>query len=79
MEFLTRLSDVFLVGRMIGGLLIHGILPGTDPFDNHPMPIGRIFRSVSDLRIATLAARNPSWRRSSPCGVRFPFGKELHG
>ena len=51
---------------LLGGLLIHGIFPGTDLFDNHPhvawpfinsMLIGQILMCVFGLYIAGLAAR----------------------
>ena len=51
---------------LLGGLLIHGIFPGTDLFDNHPhvawpfinsMLIGQILMCVFGLYIASLAAR----------------------
>lgn len=51
---------------LLGGLLIHGIFPGADLFDNHPdvawtfinsMLIGQILMCVFGLYIAGLAAR----------------------
>ena len=51
---------------LLGGLLIHGIFPGTDLFDNHPhvawpfinsMLIGQILMCVFGLYVASLAAR----------------------
>ena len=51
---------------LLGGLLIHGIFPGTDLFDNHPdvawtfinsMLIGQILMCMFGLYIAGLAAR----------------------
>ncbi|MEM7668429.1 MAG: tripartite tricarboxylate transporter permease [Pseudomonadota bacterium] len=51
---------------LLGGLLIHGIFPGTDLFDNHPrvawtfinsMLIGQILMLVFGLYISGLAAR----------------------
>lgn len=51
---------------LLGGLLIHGIFPGTDLFDNHPhvawpfinsMLIGQILMCIFGIYIATLAAR----------------------
>lgn len=51
---------------LLGGLLIHGIFPGSDLFDNHPdvawtfinsMLIGQILMCVFGLYIAGLAAR----------------------
>ena len=51
---------------LLGGLLIHGIFPGTDLFDNHPdvawtfinsMLIGQILMCIFGLYVAGLAAR----------------------
>ncbi|MFL2792532.1 MAG: tripartite tricarboxylate transporter permease [Paracoccaceae bacterium] len=51
---------------LLGGLLIHGIFPGTDLFDNHPdvawtfinsMLIGQILMCLFGLYVAGLAAR----------------------
>ena len=51
---------------LLGGLLIHGIFPGTDLFDNHPdvawtfinsMLIGQVLMCLFGLYIAGLAAR----------------------
>jgi putative tricarboxylic transport membrane protein len=51
---------------LLGGLLIHGIFPGSDLFDNHPdvawtfinsMLIGQILMCIFGLYIAGLAAR----------------------
>ena len=51
---------------LLGGLLIHGIFPGTDLFDNHPdvawtfinsMLLGQILMCIFGLYIAGLAAR----------------------
>lgn len=51
---------------LLGGLLIHGIFPGTDLFDNHPdvawtfinsMLIGQLLMCVFGLYVAGLAAR----------------------
>jgi putative tricarboxylic transport membrane protein len=51
---------------LLGGLLIHGIFPGSDLFDNHPqvawtfinsMLIGQIMMCVFGLYVAGLAAR----------------------
>jgi putative tricarboxylic transport membrane protein len=51
---------------LLGGLLIHGIFPGSDLFDNHPdvawtfinsMLIGQILMCVFGLYVAGLAAR----------------------
>ncbi|MFU1478637.1 tripartite tricarboxylate transporter permease [Roseovarius sp. C7] len=51
---------------LLGGLLIHGIFPGTDLFDNHPdvawtfinsMLIGQILMCIFGLYVASLAAR----------------------
>ena len=51
---------------LLGGLLIHGIFPGTDLFDNHPdvawtfinsMLIGQIMMCLFGLYVAGLAAR----------------------
>ncbi len=51
---------------LLGGLLIHGIFPGTDLFDNHPrvawtfinsMLIGQVLMLLFGLYIAGLAAR----------------------
>jgi putative tricarboxylic transport membrane protein len=51
---------------LLGGLLIHGIFPGTDLFDNHPdvawtfinsMLIGQILMCIFGLFVAGLAAR----------------------
>jgi len=51
---------------LLGGLLIHGIFPGTDLFDNHPevawtfinsMLIGQVLMCIFGLYIAGLAAR----------------------
>lgn len=51
---------------LLGGLLIHGIFPGTDLFDNHPdvawtfinsMLIGQVLMCVFGLYVAGLAAR----------------------
>ncbi len=51
---------------LLGGLLIHGIFPGTDLFDNHPevawtfinsMLLGQILMCVFGLYIAGLAAK----------------------
>ncbi|MEM1384737.1 MAG: tripartite tricarboxylate transporter permease [Pseudomonadota bacterium] len=51
---------------LLGGLLIHGIFPGTDLFDNHPqvawtfinsMLVGQLLMLAFGLYIASLAAR----------------------
>lgn len=51
---------------LLGGLLIHGIFPGTDLFDNHPdvawtfinsMLIGQILMCIFGLYVAGMAAR----------------------
>jgi putative tricarboxylic transport membrane protein len=51
---------------LLGGLLIHGIFPGTDLFDNHPdvawtfinsMLIGQVLMCIFGLYVAGLAAR----------------------
>jgi putative tricarboxylic transport membrane protein len=51
---------------LLGGLLIHGIFPGTDLFDNHPdvawtfinsMLVGQILMCIFGLYVAGLAAR----------------------
>ena len=51
---------------LLGGLLIHGIFPGSDLFDNHPevawtfinsMLIGQILMCIFGLYVAGLAAR----------------------
>jgi putative tricarboxylic transport membrane protein len=51
---------------LLGGLLIHGIFPGTDLFDNHPdvawpfinsMLIGQILMCIFGIYIASFAAR----------------------
>ncbi|MAZ20255.1 tripartite tricarboxylate transporter permease [Roseovarius sp.] len=51
---------------LLGGLLIHGIFPGTDLFDNHPdvawtfinsMLIGQVLMCIFGLYVASLAAR----------------------
>ncbi|MEM7318109.1 MAG: tripartite tricarboxylate transporter permease [Pseudomonadota bacterium] len=51
---------------LLGGLLIHGIFPGTDLFDNHPdvawtfinsMLIGQVLMCLFGLYVAGLAAR----------------------
>ncbi len=51
---------------LLGGLLIHGIFPGSDLFDNHPdvawtfinsMLIGQVLMCVFGLYVAGLAAR----------------------
>ena len=51
---------------LLGGLLIHGIFPGTDLFDNHPrvawtfinsMLVGQVLMLIFGLYIAGLAAR----------------------
>lgn len=51
---------------LLGGLLIHGIFPGTDLFDNHPdvawpfinsMLIGQVLMCVFGIYIASYAAR----------------------
>lgn len=51
---------------LLGGLLIHGIFPGTDLFDNHPdvawtfinsMLIGQVLMCMFGLYVAGLAAR----------------------
>ncbi|MEX3008957.1 tripartite tricarboxylate transporter permease [Hoeflea sp. TYP-13] len=51
---------------LLGGLLIHGIFPGTDLFDNHPdvawpfinsMLIGQILMCAFGIYVASLAAR----------------------
>ena len=51
---------------LLGGLLIHGIFPGTDLFDNHPevawtfinsMLIGQVLMCIFGLYIAGMAAR----------------------
>lgn len=51
---------------LLGGLLIHGIFPGTDLFDNHPhvawpfinsMLIGQVLMCIFGIYIASLAAR----------------------
>ncbi|WP_299850067.1 tripartite tricarboxylate transporter permease [uncultured Roseovarius sp.] len=51
---------------LLGGLLIHGIFPGTDLFDNHPdvawtfinsMLIGQILMCIFGLYVAGLAAK----------------------
>ncbi len=58
---------------LLGGLLIHGIFPGTDLFDNHPhvawpfinsMLVGQILMCVFGLYVAAFAARValvPNW------------------
>ena len=51
---------------LLGGLLIHGIFPGSDLFDNHPdvawtfinsMLIGQVLMCIFGLYVAGLAAR----------------------
>ena len=51
---------------LLGGLLIHGIFPGTDLFDNHPdvawtfinsMLVGQILMCIFGLYVAGMAAR----------------------
>ena len=80
---------------LLGGLLIHGIFPGTDLFDNHPdvawtfinsMLIGQILMCIFGLYVAGLAARvaqvpqcGDGGCRAGTGSVRQLFGAELNG
>ena len=63
---------------LLGGLLIHGIFPGTDLFDNHPdvawtfinsMLIGQVLMCIFGLYVAGLAARIAQVPRSVMAAV----------